>query len=713
MDESELVELPATQASKTSFPPGCRVWIHSSDLAPASAPSAWDYDAREHAAAAWDCEVREGTVRVACLGDVFSASRTFYYKVEVDGGDTEVVEESKLSFARNAPITLTLSGLESSDDSSRADQTGEILACQCFRVEDSGEVEIAYAVILFAEDGKLTVKGGVRPGQLRFRPEGLASVASSQTSRASSIEGQCSPPDIESSAKTRDQPRAFPANDTVRATRRVYKRSRGRGRGKSISDNLMAGKKIQIPLWMTSSDSAYQQVVETLTNSILNIVETSGCDIAIEEMTFDNKKCICLKLNEQTERDERTERQHCSKKAIELVENCLVNIVGAEESRGRLLHDMALAYAESFRRHGIVLQRSPLDSVQRVWMGVVDLPTDVEGDFKYTRTNRLDGKIYDMIHEVNCSVKLCQENFGIKLFRCQPYALVFGRRLEDVGQAMVIAKKALKEKNVQHTTAEIGTAAEDIPVNKWLNENLLPHSQSTGLSDSSAGGKTTRYRSRPRQRDAKPRVVTIPLWLLSDANFQQQIEDGLFGNEWYNTNEVGKKTGCMILLSQNNLIITPCAEQEDGQSEPSVRKATSLLEDTLVGLVGAQESKCKLIYDLTKSYSPVSPEGIVQMRNPLDSFRMICVSLMKVPVSHINEEGDEKYIFRPFLSAQNEDQFHKLKCTVKLCADNFGIELRHCAPYAIVLGHQKNNVAKAVEIIRKNIRYVQRIMASP
>lgn len=88
MDESELMELPAAQASKASFPPGCFVWIHSNE-----ANSSSEY------------EVREGVVHAVFLDDVFSASKKFFYKLEIeDENTTEMVEESKLTFASNTPV---------------------------------------------------------------------------------------------------------------------------------------------------------------------------------------------------------------------------------------------------------------------------------------------------------------------------------------------------------------------------------------------------------------------------------------------------------------------------------------------------------------------------------------------------------------------------------------------------------------------------------
>ena len=53
---------------------------------------------------------------------------------------------------------------------------------------------------------------------------------------------------------------------------------------------------------------------------------------------------------------------------------------------------------------------------------------------------------------------------------------------------------------------------------------------------------------------------------------------------------------------------------------------------------------------------------------------------------------------------------HNLKCSVKLCGDNFNIKLGHCNPYAMINGRQKKNVVKAIEFIKKSIKLCQREM---
>ena len=79
IDESGLIELPATQASKASFPPGCNVWIYSNELVPFSNMLDGSYDAFTSSQHDCDHVVYERKVQSIFLGDVFSASRKFLY----------------------------------------------------------------------------------------------------------------------------------------------------------------------------------------------------------------------------------------------------------------------------------------------------------------------------------------------------------------------------------------------------------------------------------------------------------------------------------------------------------------------------------------------------------------------------------------------------------------------------------------------------------
>ena len=186
---------------------------------------------------------------------------------------------------------------------------------------------------------------------------------------------------------------------------------------------------------------------------------------------------------------------------------------------------------------------------------------------------------------------------------------------------------------------------------------------------------------------------------LTIIQFLLFLLEGLFKNEWCQNMEVGEKTGCSIILSQNHLIVTPM----HGQTTPSVVKATDIIEDALVGLIGAQESKGKLLYDLTESYSEAWLGGVIQMRNPLNSCERVWATIVDLP-TYVDKEGNQKYLLPPFISKAMEIHMHGLKCEVKICTENFGVELSHCDPYATIMGRSKTNVCTAVELIMKAIK---------
>lgn len=318
-------------------------------------------------------------------------------------------------------------------------------------------------------------------------------------------------------------------------------------------------------------------------------------------------------------------------------------------------------------------------------MCVVELSAEIhDGELTYLIPYSIDGKTHDSIHQVNCTFKLCRDSFGVKLFSCRPYVMIMGKQAMNVSQAIVIAKNTLKMFK-QNKMAQL---VKDM--------YYLPPSQLGTLMNSNAANN---------KAPPKPRIVSIPGWLMSDVSFQSHIQAGLFDHQWCEQMEVIQKTGCDIILSHNNLIVTP----RHGQERASTCKATDMIEDTLVGFIGAQESKCRLVYELTESYSEVWLDGIVHMRNPLNSCERIWASLVDLPTS-VNEEGGTYYLLPPFVSKETEVTLHYLKCTVKMCTDSFGMKLDHCDPYVIIMGRHKNNVGKAMEFIKKAIRKCQHKM---
>ena len=168
------------------------------------------------------------------------------------------------------------------------------------------------------------------------------------------------------------------------------------------------------------------------------IHETTQCTFLIDERELNGVRWVQLTICEEAEQGSGI------KCAIEKVENALVRLLGSDEARGRLLYDIALSYSDDVRPDGVVFQRNPLNSFERVWMCLVDLPCEVhEGELKYIVTHLLDGDTFDQMHQSNCTMKLCREYFGVKLIRCRPYALIFGKQSKDICSGLLVAKNAL------------------------------------------------------------------------------------------------------------------------------------------------------------------------------------------------------------------------------------------------------------------------------
>lgn len=147
-----LIELPQVQSAKASFPPTCRVWILSTQ---SKSPSE-THDS---------FSISEGTVTAVFVGDIFDCTRCIYYKIRDDSSNVEIVEESRLVFARSVPVNFF-------DGESSGARNGEVLSCAFIDPYDSTNVHVKvnYTILLFGNHGDgYLIKHGVRQQQLRFR----------------------------------------------------------------------------------------------------------------------------------------------------------------------------------------------------------------------------------------------------------------------------------------------------------------------------------------------------------------------------------------------------------------------------------------------------------------------------------------------------------------------------------------------------------------
>eukprot|EP00804_Cyclotella_cryptica_P008398 CCRYP_003925-RC/>CCRYP_003925-RC protein AED:0.03 eAED:0.03 QI:96/1/1/1/0.66/0.5/4/138/634 len=340
--------------------------------------------------------------------------------------------------------------------------------------------------------------------------------------------------------------------------------------------------------------------------------------------------------------------------AIEIVENAMIQmVIVSEQSRGRFLYDMASYYGE-MKPDGAVQQRSPFNSTERVWMNVIDIPVQTVGEE-------------------------LRDNFGTKLLRCEPYILIIGKQAKNVSIATAAIKNAIK----RHTQK----SAQVVPTSLINNERLRcsPHTNST----------------------FKSRKLTLPLWLLSDEAFRQRIHATLFEGDQCTQMRIREKAGCDIVSMQRILLVRTMPKCDGVYS--NINKATDIIENDLLDLLGAEESKPRLLYDLTESYSEVSYNGLIMMRNFMQSFERVWACIVEMPIVHVDENGKTKYSACPFLCKDTDDEMHKLRCTLKVCGDNFGVHLHRCKPYVIIIGKQKGNVGKAFEYVIKSLKKYQTI----
>lgn len=401
------------------------------------------------------------------------------------------------------------------------------------------------------------------------------------------------------------------------------------------------------------------------------------------------------------------------KKAIEKIENVLVELTGADLSRGRLLYDMALLCNTSTRPDGAVLQRSPLNSHERVWMRVIEFPFEfIQGEMKKLVLPTIDGRLHDEMHHAKCNLILCKDNFGFKL-SCEPYALILGKQAKGVSAAIGCVKSAIE----RYRRPSLASLC--VPL-------------SLGTSELQSQSFRWEYHRTPKKSVSQcSRMLSIPSWLLSDPSFRERVQrkflfriyiillgyprltiavynhnikGGLFGQEWSEERLVGQSTNCKITLVGNDVDI-----KSNGIGSPNLSKATSIVEDELLDFLDGEESKCRLLYELTASYSNEIPGGIIQIRNPLNSSEQVWASIVEIPFTLV-EDGMRRYLMAPLASKEMDDELHKLKCVVQVCTDNFSFKLRRCDPYAIVMSRQKSSVSRAISFVAKAImRYQKKI----
>ena len=236
MEESDLIELPTTQASKATFPPGCCVWI-----LPASHGDGCDVHQ--------ELVMSDGRVMSVFLGDVFSSSRKIYYKLAVAGGcGTLLVEEARLIFANNMPVLFL-----------PTTEKAYVLMSVCSRKNGLDGVYVFYSLMISSKGNDFTVKQSVLPGQIRFRLDCLA--ASVPVDQSHTYEAQHTSLQRNSNAthaslqlvnsKAKSPPPGFgQLNETVDGSFVMIEHKTQR-----------IQKELRIPSWLVANDSSRCQVI--------------------------------------------------------------------------------------------------------------------------------------------------------------------------------------------------------------------------------------------------------------------------------------------------------------------------------------------------------------------------------------------------------------------------------------------------------------------
>ena len=169
---------------------------------------------------------------------------------------------------------------------------------------------------------------------------------------------------------------------------------------------------------------------------------------------------------------------------------------------------------------------------------------------------------------------------------------------------------------------------------------------------------------------------------------------GLFGSEWCKQVKFQENTGCELIQSQHYLLIKPAQNMDH---RPELKIETSMIEDAFLKFLGAEESRCMLLYDLTKLYTKHPVDGIIQMRNPLNSTELVWANVFDL-------SSYSKKCFITLVMNEVYDEMHRLGCTLKVCRKSFGIKLLRCQPYVMIMGRQKRNIGEAIGFVKEGIK---------
>jgi len=297
-------------------------------------------------------------------------------------------------------------------------------------------------------------------------------------------------------------------------------------------------------------------------------------------------------------------------------------------------------------------------------MTIVEIPSAMVQDNPFLRPFS-SSEFQNKMHLARCTLIVCNFN------RNQPYVLVLGKLRNCVDHAAFQTKDAMDR----------------LCMDRFM--------QKSANKSFASNAKLPPKTSPPKSKLDHPRKLMIPGWLLSDDFFLQQTKGGLFGSEWCKQANFQEKTGCdLVFRSQYYLLIKPSPNSE---CLPKLNIATTMIENALLKVLGVDESRCKLLYDLTLSYTQHPVDGIIHMRNPLSSAERVWANIIDLsPYS--------KLCHTSLVKKEVNEEMHKLWCTLKICRENFGVKLFRCRPYVMIMGRHKASTGAAIDFVKRVLK---------
>ncbi|KAL7431699.1 hypothetical protein ACHAXM_002840 [Skeletonema potamos] len=469
----ESMRFTAEQCAKLKFPVGCPVWYNfprkEDDDASAEVPSTFF--------------LKRGVVQSAIWRD----SKLFYEVSYVTNSSvmlTEEVEDGKLGFGSTCPVTI----LPLPDTVAADPLEGEILFCTPSTTDPNGFV---YTAMMFL-DGmpKVRYEEGIEEKRIVYRKVEFDDEGRKKNTGAAVdavCEGACADDNagavqayqlssaVQTLSKSSPKTKEYGSLSTMRTNSGSYEEEEEEEgvvieeqmrsllpHSITCSDSYASREKatgpskleILVPLWLqkdrTCQRSLFFHIIGANGCKIKRIENEARCKVHIVRSGDGEAPFVQMKIYVEAMNTPSALRD--LKLARQMIQSLLLEFVGNDGSRGRLLYEVAQSCWGSHRPNQstsrAVKDFRPffISGQQEVYMSVVELPFVREegGQIFHGAHNVLMKGNLDKIQASGCFVYIVQNGFRIPTERCDPYVFVYGKHFRSVDRAVDTVKYIIK-----------------------------------------------------------------------------------------------------------------------------------------------------------------------------------------------------------------------------------------------------------------------------